>query len=198
MDSGACCNRIDVEGNSPLVYAIKADNPDCVIRLLDNGANPDGSSWNNNISQLDQMSPLFMVLNDDNLMMLRILLRYNCSLNIIAALKDGHAFVGPLEYCLRNDNVTAAKMLLAAGVNPWLENQDMLEESVTWLLEENSSTCLWIMQQMRQPPSLMQSCRMTIRKTLGRKVGWALHTLPLPTRLINFLNLNELDNYYLI
>ncbi len=195
VDSGACCNRIDVEGSSPLVYAIKADNPDSVIRLLDNGANPDGSAWNDTIKSTYTSCPLFIVMKDDDLTMLRILLKYNCSLNIMTALKDGHDLVGPLEYCLHQRHIIAAKMLLTAGANHWLISPEVLEDIVLWLLEENSDTCLWIAQEMKKPPSLIQRCRLTIRNVLGCRVGWALHTLPLPTRLINFLNLNELDIY---
>ncbi len=190
MAAGAYCDQVDVEGSTAVLFAIKGDHPECVIYLLDNGANLDGITCDNDARQIYGMCPLFMVIKDDNIIMLRILLRHNCNLTILGSLKSSAELIGPLEYCLLQGHVTAAKMLLAAGVNPW---QDGI--AVTFLLEENSDTCLWIKQEMHRPPSLIQSCRLTIRKVLGWRVSWALHTLPLPTRLIDFLNLGELDHY---
>nr|UOX38880.1 ankyrin repeat containing protein [Finch poxvirus] len=67
LHHGACINCTDVEGNTPLHFAVKHDKFNLTKLLLENGAIP-------NIRNDDNITPLQMAINNNNIDILRILI----------------------------------------------------------------------------------------------------------------------------
>ncbi len=148
------------------------------------------------------ISPLFLAIRENHKDCVRALLRAGCSLDVMAE-AAGKQYVGPFEYALIRGYVDISKMLLACGITKNVMNPLMLSDAFENLLdreteeevEEAVELVDWIIDQLKDPPSLQLLCRKAIRGHMGIRVLGGVLELPLPQKMINYLALSELNDY---
>ncbi|KFP81831.1 Ankyrin repeat and SOCS box protein 12, partial [Apaloderma vittatum] len=106
---GAEVDSLDVKAQTPLFMAVSNGHRECVKVLLDAGASPVGSIYNNS-------SPLLIAARDGNTDILQQLLDHGAETNVQARLPV--ACSGPLYLAAVYGHLECFKMLLLYGADP--------------------------------------------------------------------------------
>ena len=105
-------NIINIDGRSPLYYAVINNNYDIVSLLLEKNADP-------NIIDIDGRSPLYYAINNNNSDIVSLLLEKNAEPNIID--NDGRS---PLYYAINNNSNDIVSLLLEKNADPNIIDSD--------------------------------------------------------------------------
>jgi ankyrin repeat and SOCS box protein 13 len=207
LELGANVNARNIDGATPLCDACHHGNIECAKMLLE--ANADV-----NPKLCFFTSPLHEAVIRGNHQVVELLIERDANLEM----SDLH-YGRPLHVAARHDQPRSGKLLLQAGslVNAVRNHETALHMAaehqsvifVTMLLDFGADTSmenLWgrraiemvppnstlynlLLTHERNPPSLMQLCRLAIRKQmiLGRHLGSHLETLGLPVCLLKYV-----------
>lgn len=190
--AGVEVNATDLDGNTALLYAVRANDRASILALLGAGAMVDG--YISESPHATRLSPLFYAIKENFRQSLRTLIRANCNLHAIATLKDGR-HVGPLEYALSRERISSARMLISAGIGRFIIDAEVLQEGIVWLLGEDEMLSEWVMEVLKEVPTLMQLSRLAVRHAMGQPLlPHTVQSLPLPPPLLAFLDFSELDD----
>ncbi|XP_076004293.1 ankyrin repeat and SOCS box protein 5b [Genypterus blacodes] len=172
LQNGAQTHTAQTHFPSALHEACKRGHSQCVELLMCHGADPDYD-----VSHLG--SPLYMSCLHQQIACSQILLHTGASVN------SGRAGDSPLHAAVRQDSADQASLLLEYGADVNLKdsnNQRPLE-----LATSGGKTQQLLLVYEGSPRSLCQSCRLQIRKLIGRSRFKQLPLLPLPPLLTNYL-----------
>ncbi|NXC14725.1 ASB12 protein, partial [Corythaeola cristata] len=135
---GAEVDSLDVKAQTPLFMAVSNGHGECVKVLLDAGASPAGSIYNN-------CSPLLIAARDGDVDILRQLLDHGAEANVQARLPEWAAnsatCSGPLYLAAVYGHLQCFKMLLLYGADP---DYNCTEERV--------------IAQVKEPKTLLETC----------------------------------------
>ncbi|KAK1167828.1 ankyrin repeat and SOCS box protein 9-like [Acipenser oxyrinchus oxyrinchus] len=201
IEKGAKVNSATVDWNTPLFNACVSGNVACVNLLLQHGAKPQaeyhlsspiheaasrghtecleallhhGADIDHNIKHLG--TPLYVACTKQNLESVKKLLELGANLNT-----EGDT---PLHAATRASRPDLVQLLLEHGADTKARNTEGKEALD---LATPGSEARRILMQREGPPSLMQLCRLSVRKYLGRSRFQEISRLQIPTELKNFL-----------
>ncbi|XP_041128587.1 ankyrin repeat and SOCS box protein 9-like isoform X2 [Polyodon spathula] len=201
IEKGAKVNSVTIDWNTPLFNACVSGNVACVNLLLQHGAKPQaechlsspiheaasrghtecleallhhGADIDHNIKHLG--TPLYVACTKQNLESVKKLLELGANLNT-----EGDT---PLHAAVRASKPDLVQLLLDHGADVKAKNTEGKEPLD---LAAPSSEARRILMQRGGPPSLMQLCRLSVRKYLGRSRFQEISRLQIPTELKNFL-----------
>ena len=140
-----------------------------------------------------------------------LLLRFNCDVNTIGACRPTGTFNGldrnsaavcvqrdALELAILEGRWNLAKILCEYGANvhekfKYLEHQRLMEKMQP-LIEMNRTMPAWLVEAISNPQTMKEMSRNAVRKHLpsGCLVIAAIQSLPLPTSLKDYVDLEEL------
>ncbi|XP_064277724.1 ankyrin repeat and SOCS box protein 13 isoform X2 [Passer domesticus] len=193
IESGACVNALTFDSITPLHEASLRGQAQCVQLLLDAGAQVDARN-------IDGSTPLCDACASGSVECARLLLARGASVNppLFTA--------SPLhEACMNGANVNAAKLhetalhhaakvrnvdlvelLVEFGGNIYArDNRGKKPSDYTW---SSSPTAKCFEFYEKTPLSLLQLCRVSVRRAAGRRGLRQLPKLQLPPRLIQYLS----------
>ncbi|XP_040324171.1 ankyrin repeat and SOCS box protein 9 isoform X1 [Herpailurus yagouaroundi] len=156
---------------SPIHEAAKRGHVDCVEILAAHGGN-----LNLNISHLG--TPLYVACRKQQVACVRKLLESGASVN------EGRGLDSPLHAAARASNGELAILLMDFGANPQARNAD---GKCPLELVPPESPLTQIFLEHEGPPSLLQLCRLQIRKCFGIQQHHKINELFLPEELKRFL-----------
>ncbi|XP_074916501.1 ankyrin repeat and SOCS box protein 9 isoform X2 [Chelonoidis abingdonii] len=191
INQGSSVNLITADHVSPLHEACLGGHPACASVLLKHGAQVNGVTIN-------WHTPLFNACVSGNVACLNLLLQHGASPHapcdlaspIHEAAKRGASANGgkdldsPLHVAARNSNADLVHLLIDFGADMRAKNA---EGKRPVELVPPSSTLTQIFVQKEGPLSLMQLCRLCIRKCFGHKQHHKITGLLLPDELKHFL-----------
>ncbi|XP_060089983.1 ankyrin repeat and SOCS box protein 9 isoform X1 [Heteronotia binoei] len=200
---GAHVNGATVDWNTPLFNACASGSIECLNLLLQHGANPHavcdlaspiheaakrghikcveslvahGVNIDHNIKHLG--TPLYVACEHQQVDCAKKLLESGASAN------DGKGLKSPLHIAVQNASAELVHLLIDFGADTSALNAE--GKKPTELVPPNS-TLTQIFLQREGPLSLMQLCRLCIRRCLGSKQQHGISQLLLPDELKRFL-----------
>ncbi|XP_003416028.2 ankyrin repeat and SOCS box protein 9 isoform X1 [Loxodonta africana] len=203
LKHGAQVNGLTTDWHTPLFNACVSGSQDCVNLLLQHGASPDsanhlaspiheaakrghvecveslvahGGNIDYNIRHLG--TPLYLACENQQIACAKKLLESGANVN------HGKGLDSPLHVVARTCSGELARLLLDFGADTQAKNADG-KRPVELVVPENALTQLLL--QREGPPSLMQLCRLRIRKCFGPKQHHKIAGLALPEELKHFL-----------
>ncbi|XP_015974558.1 ankyrin repeat and SOCS box protein 9 isoform X2 [Rousettus aegyptiacus] len=203
LKHGAQVNGITSDWRTPLFNACVSGSHDCVNLLLQHGAIPypasdlaspiheaakrghlkcieslaaHGGDFDHNIGHLG--TPLYLACENQHIACVRKLLESGANVN------RGRGLDSPLHAVARGSNVELAYLLMDFGANPQARNADGKRPSE--LVTSNSPLVKFFLEH-EGPPSLMQLCRLRIRKCFAVQQHYKIASLFLPEELKRFL-----------
>ena len=211
----------DIEGMTALLYAIRNNHAACVYTLLQHGADPDyvnvpvllddpeladivaadvTAQGDEPVIQAAgvieaeeyRITPLFYAIERDCRASLLALIRGGCNLDDYYVGRNGE-YLQPLELSLCRGRYTIALMLLRHGHIRNLTMTPNVQTALALLLQRDEPVFTSLMEQLSAPPPLMTLCRCFIRQCLNRPVISNVHKLPLPSSLIKYVNLSDVE-----
>ena len=191
VQHGCDCNKQDTEYTTPLLYSIHKGYSRCVEYLLENGAFPDGIIEDGTLMGL---SPLFLAVKRNSQACVRALLKSNCNLYVVGSISSQDAILA-LDLAIRKGYIDIIRMFLLAGYDTRLINIGYFSESLKWLKEEDPELYDRIRESILSPTTLLQMCRIAIRKTLGSDSQQKILQLPVPSSIKFYLHLNDLNDF---
>ena len=220
LEHGAKTELVDIEGMTALLYAIRNDSSQCVYSLLRHRADPNHISLpqpvqdpelddlaldedeeddenrhisnDENLSNEYRLSPLFYAIQKDCRASFMALLHSNCKLDQYYIHKNGE-FVQPLELALCCGHYKIVQMLLRLGHINNINLNDTIQHALAVLMQRDEPLFNRVMEHVSTPPSLISQCRWLIRRLLGSHFLCSTRDLPLPTSLVSYVNLNDLE-----
>ncbi|XP_057275486.1 ankyrin repeat and SOCS box protein 9 isoform X2 [Pezoporus wallicus] len=156
---------------SPIHEAAKRGNMQCVELLASHGANID-----HNIKHLG--TPLYVACENQQVNCAKKLLESGANVN------SGKGLDSPLHAAARNCSVELVTLLIDFGADIWVKND---ERKRPMELVPPSSPVGRLFLQKEGPLSLMQLCRLCIRRCFGHKQHQKITGLLLPEELKHFL-----------
>lgn len=208
----------DVFQLPPLSVAVMCSKPTFIKELLEAGADPDcnqlfqlniqpsgadGSAATPQAMILDGqrcIAPICLAARDTWLSRLRLLLEVNCRLYWppgghcmgYADPNNPHAYHdSALYYALQQNKAPMASMLLLAGFDLTRVSWPT-RTMVTNVLQENSQLAKVLRKFVHKPLRLQVLCRNAIRESIGPHIKEKMSGIPLPSRLINYVLLQDL------
>uniref|UniRef100_A0A0B6Z561 SOCS box domain-containing protein n=1 Tax=Arion vulgaris TaxID=1028688 RepID=A0A0B6Z561_9EUPU len=190
LQNGAHINQGDGNQDTPLHWASYKNNIECVKLLLQNGANVNAVDYNND-------TPISWAARKGNLCVIIALLDYNADIDVRnsrgqTALQRSAAIQAS---GLNNDHddMTLELLIQASGQFDLLN-----EDGQPFLIIARDNRLSDIMRPLCQNVRpLLQLCRKQIRKSIGPKfLPNVIPTLPLPSRLQEFLLLKDNKNIF--
>ncbi|XP_059198638.1 ankyrin repeat and SOCS box protein 9-like [Centropristis striata] len=203
MENGANVNGSTVDGQTPLSEACSRGHVTCVSMLLKHGASPLGTGrtcspihmaaakghsecieplvkHGADVDQYIAQSgfPLHAACSNQHLSTVRKLLQLGASVN------SSVSGDSPLHIAARLSSPEMASVLLDHGADGSLRNS---EGKQPLDLAPPNSLVERLLRQAGGAPSLMQLCRLYIRKTVGKKRLSGIHDLHLPTEVKQYL-----------
>lgn len=103
-------NIVDSLGNTPIIYAIRAEENEILVSLLVSGAHP-------NVKSRLNRTPLFLTVLDKQLDKARVLLKFGADPNI-----RSHNGESPLVMAARYNNLEAIRLLLNYNSDPHIKD----------------------------------------------------------------------------
>uniref|UniRef100_H3AGD7 Ankyrin repeat and SOCS box containing 9 n=2 Tax=Latimeria chalumnae TaxID=7897 RepID=H3AGD7_LATCH len=203
VENGAKVNRVAVDWNTPLFNACRSGSAACVNLLLQHGARPQteyelaspiheaakgghtecvqslashGADIDLNIKHLG--TPLYVACANQRLECVKKLLESGVNINI------GKVLDSPLHAAAKNSNLDVVHLLLDYGADVQCRNSEG-QRPVD--LAPPTSTVAKVLLEREGVPSLMQLCRVYIRKHLGRKRLHEVSGMQIPDDLKHFL-----------
>ena len=191
LESDATVDIIDSEGLTALLYAVKKDSGECIEVLARFGANLNGAYLT---SDERGLSPVAQAIRKNKLRALAELLRNGADTNVIIINKDNQPMT-VFELALSLIHIDCCRMLIIAGHNIQVINQEIFEESMANICALDEQVFTSFCRQLWSARSLKDICRLRIRKRLGRNVAEGWKELPLPKVLQIYLNLDDLQEF---
>uniref|UniRef100_A0A8D0GQ64 Ankyrin repeat and SOCS box containing 9 n=1 Tax=Sphenodon punctatus TaxID=8508 RepID=A0A8D0GQ64_SPHPU len=203
LKHGAQVNGVTIDWNTPLFNACVSGSVDCLNLLLQHGASPHaacdlaspiheaakrghvdcveslashGVNIDHNIKHLG--TPLYVACENQRLDCAKKLLESGASAN------GGKELDTPLHVAAKNSSADLVHLLIDFGADTHAKNG---EGKIPVELVLPSSTITHIFMQREGPPSLMQLCRLCIRKCFRHKEHHRITGLLLPDELKRFL-----------
>nr|XP_012640233.1 ankyrin repeat and SOCS box protein 9 isoform X1 [Microcebus murinus]XP_012640234.1 ankyrin repeat and SOCS box protein 9 isoform X1 [Microcebus murinus] len=203
LSHGAKVNGVTAYWHTPLFNACVSGNRDCVNVLLQHGASPHpvtnlaspiheaakrghvecvealmvhGSNIDHNISHLG--TPLYVACENQQIACARKLLESGASVN------QGRGLDSPLHVVARTCSEELASLLMDFGADTQAKNG---EGKCPMDLVPPESPLAQLFLEREGPPSLMQLCRLRIRKCFGTRQHHKITGLILPEELKRFL-----------
>ncbi|XP_008839115.1 ankyrin repeat and SOCS box protein 9 [Nannospalax galili] len=203
LNHGAQVNSMTVDWRTPLFNACVSGSQECVNLLLQHGAIPHpesdlaspiheaakrghvmcieslaahGANIDYNISCLG--SPLYTACKNQQIACVKKLLQSGASVN------QGKGLDSPLHLVARMSSRELAHLLMDFGANTQAKNEEG-KRPVDLVPPESPLTQFFL--QREGPPSLMQLCRLRIRKCFGVQQHHNITSLVLPEDLKRFL-----------
>ncbi|KAM6151455.1 ankyrin repeat and SOCS box protein 9 [Rhynchocyon petersi] len=207
LQHGAQVNGFTTDWHTPLFNACVRGSKECVNLLLQHGASPDsvndlaspiheaakqghvecveslaahGGKIDRNIRHLG--TPLYLACENQQVACAKKLLESGASVN------DGKGLDTPLHVAARTSSKELAHLLLDFGANTHAKNAEG-KRPVELVASESPLTQLFL--QREGPSSLMQLCRLRIRKCFGTNQHHKITGLVLPEELKQFLLYTE-------
>ncbi|XP_048351201.1 ankyrin repeat and SOCS box protein 9 isoform X4 [Sphaerodactylus townsendi] len=191
INQGTSVNLLTADRVSPLHEACLGGHSACTSVLLKHGAHVNGAT-------VDWNTPLFNACISGSIECLNLLLQHGASPHAVcdlaspiheAAKRGANANVGkglesPLHMAAQNANSELVHLLIDFGADTSALNAQ--GKKPTELVPPNS-TLAQIFLQREGPLSLMQLCRLCIRRCLGSKQQHGISQLLLPDELKQFL-----------
>ncbi|XP_058886018.1 ankyrin repeat and SOCS box protein 9-like isoform X2 [Acipenser ruthenus] len=189
IDQGSSVNHLTQDKVSPLHEACVGGNAACAKLLIEKGAKV-------NSATVDWNTPLFNACVSGNVACVNLLLQhgakpqaeYHLSSPIHEAASRGANLNTegdtPLHAATRASRPDLVQLLLEHGADVKARNTEGKEPLD---LATPGSEARRILMQREGPPSLMQLCRLSVRKYLGRSRFQEIPRLQIPTELKNFL-----------
>ncbi|XP_058391450.1 ankyrin repeat and SOCS box protein 9 isoform X1 [Diceros bicornis minor] len=203
LKHGAQVNAVTTDWHTPLFNACVSGSQDCVNLLLQHGASPHpasdlaspiheaakrghvgcveslaahGGDIDHYISHLG--TPLYLACENQQIACAKKLLESGASVN------KGQGLDSPLHAVARASNGELARLLMDFGADTQARNTEG-KRPLELVPPESPLTQLFL--QREGPPSLMQLCRLRIRKCLGIQQHQKITRLVLPEELKRFL-----------
>ncbi|XP_056664446.1 ankyrin repeat and SOCS box protein 11 isoform X4 [Monodelphis domestica] len=203
LKHGAQVDGVTVDWHTPLYNACVSGSQDCVNLLLEHGASPHavcdlaspiheaakrghlgcveslvshGANINENIRHLG--TPLYVACENQQIACAKKLLESGASPN------QGKELDSPLHVAARNSSSDLVHLLIDFGAEPHSKNAEGKRPAD---LVPPNSTLAQVFSQKEGPLSLMQICRLRIRKCFGIKQHHRISELLLPEELKRFL-----------
>ncbi|XP_046529979.1 ankyrin repeat and SOCS box protein 9 isoform X2 [Equus quagga] len=203
LKHGAEVNGVTTDWHTPLFNACVSGSQDCVNLLLQHGASPrpasdlaspiheaakrghvecieslaaHGGDIDHNISHLG--TPLYLACENQQIACAKKLLESGASVN------QGRGLDSPLHTVARASNGELARLLMDYGADTQARNAEG-KRPLELVPPESPLTQLFL--QREGPPSLMQLCRLRIRKCFGIQQHHKITRLVLPEELTRFL-----------
>ena len=197
----------DSGGDTALLHACEAGEPENVEVLLHFGANPNTPDrWN--LTPL--LATLFRRTSNLNVPscrgkvnMLKILLKHNANVHLQGCVKLGEhgpfEVMSPVELAVRTGQTLAAQILhhvagcdvysLTSTTIQWMDNcGNILDHQKTEIVE-------WLLSAQKSPIQLAARCRQMIRKHVSYPFLPNLKTFHLPALIMNYLALSDIDDF---
>ena len=168
-----------------------------------------------NVTTRRGKTPLWYAVNNNRPEAVKTLLIANCTPEVVTIGCD--AIPSPVEVALNKGLYEIAKLLTLAGcamgpVSLWLKRVQVARslhelEGHTLQLSQlpqghNSgeealrNAIGWFEEWMSKPHSLLQICRISLRRYLGMHAEMKISSLPLPSAVRDFLTLTEIRDHY--
>ena len=209
---GCDVNNVDQIGNTPLHVAARNGWTKCVKLLLQHDANI-------NARNIDNTTPLWFAVYKSSKEIIQLLLDANAEMEIMSRARDPFACVtyGPLWICEvprsplymateQNDTDTVMQLIkfgYQVHNERWLINGDIPRKNGNAHLidmigggiphqNDNADLIGMLYKYVQSPLTLLQICRMSVRRSLGLKINEKVEILELPKRLKGLLIGHEL------
>ena len=182
-DLGWLCNAIEMASNPQMaVVACKL-----LIKL--------GGNVNRAVGKRFLVSanatPIILAIEENNLQLVRLLLYYNCDLKVRYSCFHFLQPVGLTEYAIRAQQFHIAKVLLQCGADA----PDLLAGDIPLNARFDNkyeADRLAIIEMQRNPLSLQQLCRKTVREVMGPKLVEFLKGHAYPAFLKDYISTKHL------
>lgn len=115
-----------------------------------------------------------------------ILIRLGCNINFC----DPRMNLDNLDIARRHNNIEICKILIFAGYD-LRTKPDIIRNNKQ--IKHIKTAFDWLVYTKYNPLSLMDLCRIKIRRRLGKKVFYKIPLLGLPRQLVSFLNIEYID-----
>jgi ankyrin repeat protein len=226
LQSGANPNIKNARNKAPLHYLAMKNHWVAIEAIVDNSVTfPDDSAPDVNVATWRGKTPLWYAVNRNRPEAVKALLIANCRPDVTPA--GHEVIAQPVELALNKGLYELAKLLALAGccqhpVRQWLSRTDLAaslhqrdanaaafqtadagtsetrgnerNELEQELLKEAKE---WFTEWTTSPHSLMQLCRIHVRRMLGNnRVSVKIGQLPVPCAVHNYLALTEIKDHY--
>ena len=191
MTLGADVHACDRSGQSVLHHAAIKDMPECMALLIERGAHPDIKNYEGN-------TPLILALKGQCVDSVSVLIQNGCDLNVMGrcTIQRRFSWYPALHIAFHSGNFDLVQMMVMAGchIEP-LRSLLVSEPESLVVLEQNSSILDWLFEICQSSPqSLLDCCKASIRRYLGRNIPHKAYLLPLPSDMKDYLVSIDLDN----
>ncbi|XP_068094655.1 ankyrin repeat and SOCS box protein 10 isoform X2 [Hyperolius riggenbachi] len=184
---GANIHARDNDSQSPLHLACKSANPQVVELLLENGAEVNAMSYSGNTAMQNILQVTAYKLHNQPELIVRALLNHG------AIRVWPGALIKVLRYCCsshRTVEVLLNTYTKLRGTEDWAEVVPEEEQ------QKHPEFFQSVFTLSRSPRSLQHLCRCALRQHLEGRLPQSLSKLPLPSRLLSFLQLHFEDILY--
>ena len=191
---GCDVNNVDIKRNTPLHVAAHNGWKDCVKLLLQHDANIDARN-------IDNTTPLWFAVYKSSKPVVHLLLDANAEMEVMSRARDPcSSFNSPLLWVCevprsplymateRQDTDTVMQLIkfgYQVHNEKWLIDDDIPHKN------ENAHLIGMLYDYMQTPLTLLQICRMSVRRSIGQKIYEKVEMLELPKRLKGFLTLKD-------
>ena len=171
IGAGLDINMVDIHGNSPLVYAISSDNIPAIKHLLKLNCDLECTGRNAGKEQVTVCFHFPTIPNHSNI--------------------TGHDMrLLPLYTALSKLQIRTSKILCASGIK---YHRLAKEPEIFLYLDRNRPLRKYFKEIVYSPMTLMQCCRLTIRKCLGQGIMKNCDKLTIPEQFKDFILLTDID-----
>lgn len=171
ISSGIDINTVDIHGNTALVYAVSSGNFPAIRHLLKLNCSLNCSGKNPQQEQITTCFHFPKIPSHGDIV--------GCDMSLL-----------PLYTALSKLQIRTAKMLCAAGIN---YHRLVKEPEIFSYLERNRPMRKYFEEIIHKPMSLMQCCRIVIRRNLGFGILEKCGKLEIPEKLKQFLLLADIE-----
>ena len=195
LSLGCDVNNVDIRGNTPLHVAAHNGWIKCVKLLLQHDANI-------NARNIDNTTPLWFAVYKSSKPVVHLLLDANAEMEVLSRARDPRSSFtapplwicevprSPLYIATERQDTDAVMQLIKFGYQvhneKWLIDDDIPHKN------DNAHLIGMLYNYMQTPFTLLQICRMSVRRSLGQKIYEKVEMLELPKRLKGLLTLKDL------
>lgn len=214
LNAGANVNSSDIYGRTPLLIAtshtLKNTNDDTanlrffaiVKTLLKYGAEPD-------IGTIYHDTPLWEAVNDDNLQLVKLFVRYNASMetkcrgqmaSVDLQTDRNNPYVkyvrdlSPMINCVKLGHVQMALWMLEAGYDVYSEDWIKHIKS-TGNMDDGTALLSLLNDLSTRLPSLLWACRKSLRKGFATNLLVYLKSRDIPKAIVNYILFKNIKPY---
>lgn len=203
---GANPKEVDEDLETPLYLAVKNGRYTCLKLLLEKGLSIDEIVTDDagkedktlDISEdvlIYLRCPLAVAIKEKALRCIHMLLQYHCTTDRLVTNRSG-VVMSPMEFGMAEHQISSCLMLLHGAPPPRIVNTAVFQEGMAWLALTDEEIFNKFIQRLQNVQNLTELCRWVIRKCLNVSGPQGVLKLPLPPRIMAFINLEELSAYY--